>query len=61
MNEKVKLGDVCGYRKKVPIRMDLWKGCKAKEFNQPVFRPLASYLDLVAVKGQGLVGGVQCG
>ena len=33
-------GDVAGWARKYPIDMNLWKGSKAAEYGQPVFRPL---------------------
>ena len=43
--ELIQLGDVCGWAKKYPIDINLWKDSKAGEFNQPVFRPLSSFVD----------------
>ena len=46
-DEEIRCGDVCGWVKKYPIDMDNWKDELAGEFNQAVFRPLASFVDLI--------------
>ena len=45
--EKIKEGDVCGWAKKTPIDMKNWKDALAGEYNQAVYRPVASFVDFV--------------
>jgi hypothetical protein len=46
LDEEIKPGDVFGWgKKKHPVDMKNWTGAKAKETNQPVFRPLKSFTD----------------
>ena len=46
-DEKIICGDVCGYARKYPIDMDNWMGELAGDFNQAVFRPMKSFVDLI--------------
>ena len=41
----IRAGDVAGWARKYPIDMNLWKGSKAAEYGQPVFRPLQCFVD----------------
>ena len=44
-DEEMLGGDVCGWKRKYPVDMENWSGQRAGNFNQPVFRPLASFVD----------------
>ena len=44
--EDLKEGDVCGWSKKTKVDMKNWAGAKAGAYNQPVFRPMKSFVDL---------------
>jgi hypothetical protein len=45
-HEAIRDGDVAGWARKKPIDMNLWKNAMAGEFNQPVFRPMSSFVDI---------------
>ena len=44
--EDIKEGDVCGWAKRTPVDMRNWKGEKVGAYNQAVFRPMKSFVDL---------------
>lgn len=44
--ERLRKGDVCGWVKKYPINMDNWRDGLAGDFNQAVFRPMISFVDI---------------
>jgi hypothetical protein len=49
-DELIKAGDVAGWARKQPIDMNNWKGSMAGRFNQPVFRPVSSFVDFEFVE-----------